>query len=111
MMLLFTLVFSRGKVKAEGFLSTAPTIVNPGPISYVQAADYRSKIADNAQLLRDEIDKMDVEANEIAEGGDQCMDSETCPESPDSGQESFYIDIQELCRQRGLRTAYYLFKY
>ncbi len=66
----FTMVFSQGNGKAGGFLSGAPDVANPCSMSNEQAADYRNRIADAAQLLRDEIDKMDAEADEIAERGD-----------------------------------------
>jgi hypothetical protein len=66
----FTMVFSQGNGKAGGFLADAPAVANPCSMSNEQAADYRNKIADAAQVLRDEIDKMDAEADEIAERGD-----------------------------------------
>jgi len=66
----FTMLFSQGKGKAGGFLADAPAVVNPCSMTNKQAADYRNQIADAAQVLRDEIDKMDAEADEIAERGD-----------------------------------------
>lgn len=66
----FTLVYSQGNGKAGGFLADAPAIANTCSMTNKQAADYRNQIADAAQLLRDEIDKMDAEADEIAERGD-----------------------------------------
>jgi hypothetical protein len=66
----FTMVYSQGNGKAGGFLADAPAVVNPCSMNNEQAADYRNKIADASQVLRDEIDKMDAEADEIAERGD-----------------------------------------